>query len=157
MLLGTITKSKINFNMKRIVTILIPCLLLSSCAHHRDVRPGTNGIHRVEVQGSDKGFVSRNALSQANDFCKEQKKYAAIIEESVKYVGTMDEKTYNAARTASTVATVAGVGTGAYAVARKKTMKSNVSKVAVGATAAGILGNTIISNGYLAEMRFKCE
>ncbi len=30
--------------------------LVSSCAHHKDVRPGADGVHRVLVTGEDGGF-----------------------------------------------------------------------------------------------------
>ena len=140
-----------------LLSLIICSLLLSSCSHHRDVRPGVNGVHRVKVQASDKGFASRSALRQAKHFCKERNQYSAIISENVTYVGSMSEATYNNLRTASNAATVAGLGTGAYALASGKSKKSKTAKIAAVATAGGVLGKTLVSDGYVAEMTFQCQ
>jgi len=143
--------------MKKIALLIILSLTLSSCAHHMDVRAGENGIHRVEVRADSRDFAPRSALSQANDFCKERNQYAVILEENVQYVGSMSETAYNAARTASNVATAAGVGTGIYALAKNKSSKSKTAKVAALATAGGLVGKAIVNDGYVAQMRFKCQ
>lgn len=38
--------------MKRIF-LIASILSLASCAHHRDVRPGANGVHRVVIPTED--------------------------------------------------------------------------------------------------------
>ena len=125
-------------------------LLLSACAHHRDVRPGADGIHRVVVQTDDKEQGSRNAISQANHFCEQSKRHAAFIEENQKYTGSMDESTYKTSKALSKAASAAG-GT-VYVMGGKK--ESNLGGIvgAGGAIAHGALGNE-----YKVEMKFKCQ
>lgn len=138
-------------------TAIVSLLLVTSCGHHMDVRPGVGGIHRVRVQGDTKELVSRSAIEQANHFCKERNQYAAIISEASEYVGTMSEDAYNITRTASNVTSAAGVGTGVYAAATGKSYKSKTTKVAAIAAAGGIVGRAIASDGYVYNMTFKCE
>ena len=69
----------------------------------------------------------------------------------------MDESTYKTVRKASNVATTAGIGTGAYALARGKSSKSKTAKIAAAATAGGLLGKAVASDGYMVEMNFKCQ
>src|ERR1043165_7129111 len=83
-------------------------LFLVSCAHHEDVRPGANGVHRVIVRGADKAAVEHSAIEQAGYYCKESKKKSVITEESVKYTGSMDENTHNTIRRASKAVGVIG-------------------------------------------------
>lgn len=145
--------------MKKLFTlsILASALFVSACHHHRDVRPGVNGVHKVKVQSGDQRLSSRDAIDQANYFCEQRQQYAAIINENTQYVGTMNEATYNALRTASTAATVAGAGTGAYAFASGKSSKSKTTKAAALATAGGALGKAVVTDGYMTEMTFKCQ
>src|SRR4051812_19611217 len=90
--------------------IVIPALLtLAACAHHRDVRPGADGVHRVVIQTDNTEQAQRDAISQANHYCKEKNNSeAAFVNEESKYTGSMDEGNYKAAKTASKVAQAAG-------------------------------------------------
>ena len=144
-------------NIKKIIIAITGLLFLSSCGHHMDVRPGPDGIHNVKVQTGDKKFASRYAFKQANNFCKKRDQYAAVINEKVKYVGSMDEAKYNALRKASSAATTAGVGTGIYALAKKKSSDSKTAKVAAAATLGGMAGKAMVKDGYVAEISFKCQ
>lgn len=120
-----------------------------SCAHHNDVRPG-EGIHRVSVIAETKDQGAKDAISQANHFCKEQNKYAAIIDEKQSYTGTMDEQTYNNAKTASKVAEAAG---GAAWVFGKKDTSNIGGVVGLG----GGIADNALGKGYTVEMKFKCQ
>ncbi len=83
-------------------------LFFVACAHHRDVRPGVDGLHRVVVTDDDKEQGARNAIDQANHYCKQSDKHAAFVEESNKYTGTMDEGQYKTAKDLSKAASAAG-------------------------------------------------
>ncbi len=125
-------------------------LMISACAHHRDVRPGEGGVHRVVVSTDDNDEGTREAIDQANHYCKQYSKGAVFVDENKKYTGSMKESDYKAAKTASKVA--AGVGGAAFVFGGK-----NESQ------AGGILGlgggvaDSALGKGYSVEMRFKCK
>ena len=135
--------------MKKALFVL-GVLLLSACAHHRDVRPGADGIHRVVVQAENKEDGSRNAISQANHYCEQSKKSAAFVEENQKYTGSMDEGSYKTAKALSKAASAAG-GT-VYVMGAKK--ESNIGGI-VGA--GGAIANSALGEEYKVEMKFKCQ
>ena len=58
--------------MKQLLGLIGILLLLSACAHHRDVRPSADGIHKVVVRAEDTDEGSRDAIKQANHFCEER-------------------------------------------------------------------------------------
>lgn len=135
--------------------LLIFCgftLILASCAHHRDVRPGPDGIHRVAVAAEDTDVGARDAISQANHYCKEERggKSAAFMTEDKKYTGSMSESTYKTAKTASKVAQAAG---SAAFVFGGKNERTAGGVVGIG----GGIADTAFGNGYSVEMKFKCE
>ncbi len=123
--------------------------LVSSCAHHKDVRPGADGVHRVLVTGEDGEQGARNAISQANHFCAEQKKTAAFLDEKQAYTGTMKEEDYKTAKTVAKVAQAAG---GAVWVFGSQAARPVGGIVGVG----GGIANGAIGNGYSVDMKFKC-
>lgn len=123
---------------------------LAACAHHRDVRPGTEGVHKVLVQSEDESSGQRDAISQANHFCKEKfEKIAAFEKEGTKYTGTMDEGNYKAAKTASKVLTQGGNSAWVFGGKNEK----NAGQVASG---SGNVLDSALGNGYTTEMTFKC-
>ena len=132
--------------------IAVPALLiiLVSCAHHRDVRPGVDGIHRVSLQASETEDGTREAIDQANHFCEERGKSAAFISEEKKYTGDMNEKDYKNVRRAGKVAQV--VGSGVYTFSGHKKTSDVGGLGALGGSAA----NAVASDGYSVEMKFKC-
>lgn len=132
------------------ITFLGLTLLSVGCAHHRDVRAGVDGVHRVVVQTEDKEDGAQEAIRQANHFCKEQNKYAAFVNEESKYTGQMDEKDYNRVKTASRVAQAAGGA--AYVFGGEK--ESNIGGV-VGL--GGMVADAAAGKGYTVEMKFKCQ
>lgn len=125
-------------------------LSLLACAHHRDVRPGDRGIHKVSFQAERKEDGAREALSQANHYCEQKQKEAVVVSEGSKYTGNMKEDSYNTSKTAAKVAT--GVGSAGYVFGGKNE-----------STAGGILGlgggiaDGAIGKGYTYEMKFKCQ
>lgn len=140
--------------MKRMNLILIfgSLIMISACAHHRNVRPGQGGINKVVIKTDDTENAAENALSQANHFCKEVKggKSAVVVEEGEKYTGDMDEKDYKKLKTASKVATT--VGGVAHVFGGKN--ESNAGGVAL---LGGVVGDTVAGKGYTYQMTFKCE
>lgn len=136
-------------NIFTLSTMVVMAMAGVSCAHHRDVRPGVDGIHRVVVRTDDKEEGSRSAISQANAFCDKNKKSAAFIEENQQYTGDMDEKDYQAGKKMSKVAKVIGGTT--WALGGKKESSAGGIVGLGGAAADAALGE-----GYTVTMSFKC-
>lgn len=125
-------------------------LLVTACAHHRDVRPGADGINRVVIQTADSEEGARSAISQANNYCEESNRKAAFINEDQKYTGDMDEQDYKNVQKISKVAKT--VGGAVWALGGKQ--ESNVGGI-VGL--GGAAGDAAIGKGYTIEMKFKCQ
>lgn len=136
--------------MNKLIAILGLSLLFVSCAHHRDVRPGADGIHRVLIQTDDKGEGSRNAIRQANHYCEELGRHAAFIKEDQKYTGTMDEKDYEKTKKVANVAKA--VGGSAWVFGGKRESGAG-GLVGLG----GIAADAAAGQGYTVEMQFKCN
>lgn len=130
--------------------LFVVFLMLGACAHHRDVRPSEDGIHRVILMNQEKDFNSTSAMSEAQDYCESLKKDAVVVSETNTYVGTMQENSYNNSVKGAKVA--GAIGSTAYMLGGKK--ESNLGGIVGlgGAVAQGALGN-----GYKFEMRFKCR
>ena len=137
--------------MKKLTLVIssLLLLLLIGCAHHRDVRPGADGVHRVILVTSDTADASRSAISQANHFCKERGKAAAFIDEKSEYTGDMDEADYKKAKRISKVAK--GVGGAAFVFGKKR-----VSDAGAVVGLGGQVADSVIGDGYTVEMNFKC-
>jgi hypothetical protein len=137
-------------NAFKMLSLTIVLLWLSGCAHHRDVRPGVDGIHRVVVAAEDEDKGARNAISQANHYCKQFDKSAAILQEEKKYTGTMEESDYKTAKTVSKVAQGIG-GAGAVFGGHNERVAGGILGIG-GSVARGAIGD-----GYHVEMRFQCQ
>ena len=135
--------------MKKAFVLSLAVLGLASCAHHQDVRPGANGVHRVLIHTDDSEVGSQEAIRQANNYCEEKKKSAAFLDENKKYVGDMDEKTYNQGKRISKVAQ--GIGGAAWVFGGKNESKAG-GLVGMG----GAVGDQALGKGYTVEMKFKC-
>ncbi len=129
---------------------LVLLVTLVSCAHHRDVRPAASGVHSVTILGEDKVVPAREALKQANHYCEEAGKRAAIVKESTKFVGSGSEESYNRAKGISKA--VKGVGGAAYVFGGKKEQDAGILAGIGGQAADSYLGN-----GYQVNMTFKCQ
>lgn len=129
---------------------LMSLLVLGACAHHRDVRPSEDGVHRVVLMNQEREFSGSPALAQAEHYCEQLKKRPVVVSEANQYVGSMDEKSYNNAHKGAKVAEA--VGTTAYIFGGKN--ESNLGGIVGlgGAAAQGAIGN-----GYRYEMKFKCQ
>jgi hypothetical protein len=133
------------------ILALISLALMIGCAHHRDVRPGADGIHRVVTRGPEKEDVERDAISQANHYCGQFEKSAAFVKEETKYTGSMDEDTHNTLRTASKAAAAVGGSMQVFGGGNER----NAGQVATGGGMAG--GIMTGGDAYTSDMRFKCQ
>ncbi len=133
-----------------IFTTTLSLFFIASCAHHRDVRPGVDGVHRVVVPTPDQDEGSRSAIAQANHYCESQKKAAAFVEEKSNYKGDMPESDYKNGKKMTKVAKV--VGGAAWVLGG--TNESNLGGI-VGL--GGAAGDAVLGNGYSVEMKFKCQ
>ena len=123
-------------------SLLFVSTLIVACGHHRDVRPSSNGVHRVQVTSEDEESGQRDALAQARHFCKETyEKAAGIKSEKTFYSGSMSEDNYRATKTASKV--LQQGGSSAWVFGGKK--ESNAGQAAMGA--GGVL-DSAAGKGY---------
>ncbi len=135
--------------MKKILIFNLMILLTAGCAHHKDVRPGADGINRVVVHAEgDEG--GREALDQAKHFCKEFGKMPGIVEEKTTYVGSVDEETYKNGKAVSRVLKTVGSATTVFGGKNER----NAGGVGV---LAGVGTDATLGNGYVTEMKFKCQ
>lgn len=135
--------------MKTCFGLIAVALIFSACAHHKDVRPGTDGIHRVVIQTEDADEGSRAAIAQANHFCEKRGLSAAFVNEEKKYTGTMDEKTYQNAKRATKVASTVGGAVWAFGGNKESNLGGLVGL-------GGAAGDAALGKGYAVEMRFRC-
>lgn len=135
---------------KKILMFLV-AFVTFGCAHHRDVRPGADGIHRVVVRDSESESAERSAISQAEHFCQQyEKQYGIVNEKETQYTGEMDESTRKTLKKASTAATVLGGGA---SVLGRNGVRTGGNVVG----AAGTVGMIMTSgDDYIAEIRFRC-
>jgi hypothetical protein len=129
---------------------LLFLVTLVSCAHHKDVRPSASGEHTVRVSGEEKVTISRQALDQANHYCEEAKKRAAIVKENVKFIGSGTEEGYRNAKGISKA--VKAVGGAAFVFGGKRESDAG----ALG-TIGGQAADAYLGNGYEVTMIFKCN
>ncbi|NCN40778.1 hypothetical protein GW916_05955 [bacterium] len=138
--------------MKRIIKISITIALynlLTACAHHRDVRAGADGVHRVVIQTDDTETASRDAISQANHFCEQRGKSAAFVKEEQKYTGDMDEQSYRNAKRAAKVAKTVGGVVHVHGAEKESSLGGLLGL-------GGVAGDQALGKGYTVDMRFKC-
>ena len=131
--------------------VLALSLFLSmSCAHHRDVRPGDDGIHKVilNVNTRDEGF--RAGMREARHYCGQWQKEAIVVAESTNYTGNGDEESYNRNKKIAKGASVVG---GATWIFGGKTESAIGGVVGLG----GLAADQIIGQGYKYAMKFKCK
>lgn len=146
----------------QVLVCVAALFLATACGHHRDVRPGAKGVNSVTVKADDEASGARDALDQAEHYCKEFEKRAAIIEESTKYTGDMDEKTYKNVKKASKVAkTISGSAYGQGTGSRVKPRFGAEEETGPGLGEATGLGGNVLNDmagqGYTVTMRFKCQ
>ncbi len=125
-------------------------LMLISCGHHNDVRPGASGVHRVMVRAEEKETCEQEAIRQANHYCDEYEKNAAFVSESTKYSGDVDEDTYKQGKVLSRVVKAAGSGAFIYGGKRER----NAGGIG---TLGGVAVDSGLGKGYTSEMSFRCQ
>lgn len=134
----------------------VGALFLTACAHHKDVRPGSDGVHRITVEAEEQEDASRDALKQAHHYCDSIKKTtAAVINEKSTYIGSIDENTRKTLKQVSNAAAMVG---GTVASHGYVTGDKNAQNVG-GATALGGYAGQEITGGknYRFEMTFRCQ
>lgn len=137
--------------MRTYIFILLFGFLFFGCAHHRDVRPGAEGIHHVVTRGPEKEEVEQDAIRQAEHFCKEFGKYPGFLNEGTQYTGDMDEKTHKTARKASKAAMVVGSAMNIFG-------GRNESGAGAVVGTAGAVGSVMTGgSAYTSDMKFKCQ
>ena len=136
--------------MNYFLFVILTSAILVSCAHHKDVRPGADGIHRVIVTSEDNEKGARNAIDQAQHFCEQRNQSAAFVSEDKKYTGDMDEKDY---KTGKTVAKAAQAIGGAVWVFGGRAERNAGGIVGMG----GAVGDQVLGKGYTVDMKFTCN
>lgn len=137
--------------MKFISLSIVIVLFAFGCAHHRDVRPGADGINRVVIiSEGNNGEGPRAALAQAEHYCKEFQKMPGIVTEKTTYTGTVDEDTYNNGKAVSRVLKTVGGATSVFGGKNER----NAGGVGV---LAGVGTDAALGNGYTTEIKFKCQ
>lgn len=142
--------------MRNKLLCLFFILIIFGCAHHKDVRPGADGVNKVLiVDDQDQEEQGSNAMSQANHYCKELKMHPVVVSEERTYVGkNVDEATYNKGKMATRAAKSVGDGLwmiGANTGDQKQSKKGEV--VGLGGEAV----DAALGKGYQYEMKFKCQ
>lgn len=125
-------------------------IVLTSCAHHKDVRPSEDGKHTVIFKTDKKDQGYKNAKKQADHFCEKQNKMAYIKSESSEYTSEMKKDDYETRKTAAKVAQ--GVGSGVYVFGGKK--ESDLGGIAA---LGGSVADEAIGKGYTYKMQFICK
>lgn len=119
--------------MKKLAFIICGSTMWICCAHHKNVRPGVNNIHKVTIMAADKESGSEDAIVQANHFCKQFEKIAAIVAEKVEYVGDVSEQAYKAGKKVSNIGKLLGVRAGSH------------------------IADEALGKGYRIDMDFECK
>jgi len=73
--------------IQNFLIISVISISVISCAHHKDVRPGVEGVHSVRVQSDMPKEGVREAIEQSQYFCEKRNMEAAFIDEDQKYIG----------------------------------------------------------------------
>ncbi|MCP3942961.1 MAG: hypothetical protein GY710_15950 [Desulfobacteraceae bacterium] len=133
--------------MKNSLLLFLIMPLLFSCAHHKDVMPGPNGINNISISTDNPDEAKRSTIDQANCFCKEYGGgYAIVLDEKVSYAGDMDEQNYKNAKKITQIAQSLG----------SKIWMNDTKKGGTIMDGASI-GDEVLGKGYKVNMKFKCS
>jgi len=103
------------------------------------VMPGDDGVHKSVARDIEKEGAEEASLDAAKDYCEDHGKSLAVVKESTKYSGDMDEGTRKTVRAASKTASVLdGIGS------------------PVGTAGRAGMGMTS-DRDYVSEIVFKCK
>lgn len=132
--------------------LILAVLVLSSCAHHPDVRPGVNGLHTVKVAKMDKSEALTSAINQSRSYCKSKDGEAAFVSEKVTYTGSLDEKTH-----VGIDKFTKAIGLGGAIYSASGGADSDKKNGAVIATSGAASKNALLDeDAYTAIIKFKC-
>lgn len=139
-------------NLRVLSAILISSTFFAGCAHHRDVRPHTSGLHNVSFLAERREDGYKEAFKQAGNFCEERYGlHPVIVSESSEYVGSMQEDSYNQAKTVTEVVSVVGI------VGSLLGGSDRDRDVGTVAAIGGQIANEAIGDGYRFNLGFRCE
>jgi hypothetical protein len=139
------------------IAVALAAAAFAGCAttpapYYPDVRPSADGAHRTILSMDRKTGDFQGAFRQARDFCGDvHAKRPVLVSEVSRYVGTMDESTYNTMRTATQVAMGVGGAVGVFA------NKESARDAGFGTAIAGGIGHQVMSPGYEYTLSFRCE
>jgi hypothetical protein len=134
----------------RFVGFALMTLFVVSCAHHKDVRPGVDGVHRVVIQTDDIDGATRKCIKEANHYCKQKDLEAAFITEDKKYTGDMKEEDYREAKRVTEAAKTVGGAIWVFGGRRASPLGGIVGL-------GGVAADSYLGDPYTVEMRFKCQ
>ena len=77
--------------MSRFIFIM---LFIFSCAHYKNVIPGNQNHHEVRLNSRDSGDGIKDAITQAQYFCKKDNLLAEFGNQQSRYVGNIPEEEY---------------------------------------------------------------
>ena len=116
----------------------------------RDVRPGKNGVHSVQIVGDEKQTISRAGLAQAKRYCKKQKEAHVILSEEITFICEMSEEEYIEQKKIAEAAKIAGnvASTSDNAV---------VSGLGSAAAIGGMVADEALGDCYKLMLSFECK
>ena len=126
-----------------ILSMLVGCSV-------RDVRPGQNGVHTVQLLGDEKQTMSRSGLAQAKRYCKKKKKEHIVLSEEITFVCEMSEEEYLEQKKVAEAAKIAGsvASTSDNAV---------VSGLGSAAAVGGMVADEALGDCYKLMLSFECK
>lgn len=135
--------------MLRIIGIVTTFILFMGCAHSFDVKLGEGGIHKIILTEKAIDDGSEEALYQANHFCEKRNLSAAVVNQQVVYIGSINEKKYIAKRNNIKAAKI--LNESEYAL-------SGDNDLGIGNTlgATVMAREVLLKDGYKIQLEFKC-
>ncbi len=137
--------------MQKSYLLVFGSFVFASCAHYPDVRPTAKGVHSVVFSTESKGEGFQKAFAQAKDYCDDvHNKRAFQISEKSEYIGSMDEGSYNTAKSVSKVTSAVGAAGVVFG-------GKNEQKAGGVAAVGGGIANEAFGQGYRYTLKFKCQ
>lgn len=136
--------------MKHMISVLFLTGVLTGCAHHNDVRPSATNIHYISVNAQQKKDGAREAIKQAEHYCKSVDKRMYVINEEVIYEGEMPEEQYLSHL--GTAEIVSSAGTLFWIFGDGKVDDAGGIAAIAGESVKGALGKP-----YKTKMQFRCD
>lgn len=135
--------------MKNLLLAIGVTSFLAACAHHDDVRPSENNQHYVIIKSSDRSEGIKEALDQADHFCKQDKQSMFVLNETVEYQGDKPEQEFLSDQ--STAQIVSNAGTWLWVLG-----DGYVDDAGAIASIAGMSAEHSLGKPYLINLSFRC-